>query len=81
MIVNRWYKDCVTEEQKKERTNQLMLSKHLFDILKEILQEDYDSAVKEMQDKQNYFMPAWAEYQASRLGKQEALKKVISILP
>lgn len=81
MIVNRWYRDCITEEQKAERKSQLMLCKHLFDVLGEILQEEYDSAVKEMQDKDNYFMPAWSEYQASRLGKQEAYKKVMSILP
>ena len=81
MIVERWYRDCPTQELRDERTRQLQLSKHLFDVLNEILQEEYDSAIAEMQDKKNFFMPAWAEYQASRIGKQESLKKVMSILP
>lgn len=81
MIVERWFRDCPDKAAREERLRQLALSKHLFDVLGEMLQEDYENAVNEMHDKQNFFMPAWSEYQASRLGKQEAIKKILKYLP
>lgn len=48
--------------------------------LREVLRRDYEESIKEMGKKDNYFMPAWSEYQASRLGEQEALLSVINLL-
>ena len=55
-------------------------AREVLDILRDILQEDVDALEKEIESKDTYFMPAWSEYQADRIGSKRVLRKVINLI-
>lgn len=77
---SRWVKHCRTIEEKKEFEDYLFGSKHLLDVLRNLLEEDLRANEKEMRKRDNYSLPAWSEAQADHLGSQRTLEKVIKLL-
>jgi len=79
-ISNRWFKGLTTED--KEKLHQrLVANRDLFDILSRILNEKVEAIHKERLTKDNYFMPAWAEYQAQLNGSERAIKEIETLFP
>ena len=77
----KWFKQYKSKEE-KERFKQLALSqREVFDVLRSILEDELKESYKSSYNKDHYFMPAWAEYQADKKGEQRTLQKVIDLLP
>lgn len=55
-------------------------SQDVLKLIQEVLEIEKQAVIKESRKKDNYFMPAWSEYQASRLGSQETYDKIIQLL-
>jgi hypothetical protein len=81
MASHRWTKHLKEKDQKDDFLKRLSYAKEFMDVLKNILQEDLDALEKEMESKDNYFMPAWSEYQADKIGSRRTLKKIINLIP
>lgn len=75
----KWTKG-LDKEQQEEMKIALKEARLVIERLKVILQEELDVSVVDMAKKDNFFMPAWPEYQASKLGEQRALRKVIELI-
>lgn len=67
-------------ERKKEMKEAFLASLTIRQRLCEVLKEELEESVKAMSRSTAFESPAWAEYQAFRLGEQEALRKMISLL-
>lgn len=77
----KWFKR-VKDKSDKERFRKLCLSQiEVFQVLREILEEELEASQKDACKKEHYFMPAWSEYQADKKGEQRILRKVIDLLP
>ena len=77
----KWFKH-LKSKQEKERFKQLALSqREVFDVLRDILEEELRASQKDSYNRDHYFMPAWSEYQADKKGEQRTLQKVIDLLP
>lgn len=81
MSSSRWTKHLDGKDAKVEYEERLLRMGDVWDVLKNILQEDLNALEKDSMNKEHYFMPAWSEYQADRNGSKRALKKIIELLP
>lgn len=45
-----------------------------------VLEKELEASYTEMSKKDNYFMPAWSEYQASKIAEQKTLRSLINTL-
>lgn len=67
-------------DRKKEIKEAFVASATIRERMRQVLQDDLDSMLRDMARENNFSMPAWSEYQAYRLGETEALRKLISLL-
>ena len=81
MASSRWTKHLKDKATKAEYEERLSRMSDVWDVLKNILQEDLNALDKDSMNKDHYFMPAWSEYQADRNGSKRTLKKIIELLP
>jgi hypothetical protein len=81
MISVRWTKHLKSQEQKQKFEERLALAKDIWNVLRNIIQEDLDAIERDGLNKEHYFMPAWSEYQADRNGSKRALSKLLAIIP
>lgn len=52
----------------------------VFDKLRGLHQKELENNLRSGRKKEHYFLPAWSEYQADRLGTQRTLQEVIDLL-
>lgn len=76
---NRWFKG-MSEDDKKEFKADLYAAYTVLNRLAEILEDDLDKSHEEATKKDNYFMPAWGEYQADKLGEQRCIRKILNLI-
>jgi len=81
MASSRWTKHIKDKTAKVEYEERLQHMSDVWDVLKNILQEDLNALDNDSMNKKHYFMPAWSEYQADRVGSKRTLKKIIELLP
>lgn len=67
-------------KQAKELKAQIADARPVLQRLVKLLEDELEQSRKEMANKDNFFMPAWSEYQAHRLGEQEAIKMLIEFI-
>lgn len=77
----RWTKHLKTKGAKEDFEQRIKGAQEFFDIMKALIEEDLNALEKEIESKDNYFMPAWAEYQADRIGSKRTLKKILNLIP
>lgn len=81
MLSVRWTKHLSNKADKEAYTERLLRMEDVWSVLKDILQEDLNALEKDSMNKDHYFMPAWAEYQADRNGSKRAIRKILELLP
>lgn len=81
MLSSRWTKHLKDKESKQKFEERLLLAQDIWDVLKNIIEEDLNAVDKDIMNKDNYFMPAWSEFQADRIGSKRALQKVLNLIP
>lgn len=67
-------------QRKKEIKEAFISAATIRERLREVIGDDLEDSVKAMAKEAKFDKPAWAEYQAYRLGEQEALRKMIALL-
>lgn len=77
-VSTRWLKDDVDSESFKQ---ELLASQRVLRRLREMLQDDIDSSVKDMRNKKGYANTSWPYIQADCIAEQRAFQKVIDLLP
>jgi len=80
-LSSRWLKHLPDAATKAEYQNRLHHMHDVWNVLKDILQEDLDALERDGMKKDHYYMPAWSEYQADRNGSKRTLRKIIELLP
>lgn len=55
-------------------------SRTVIEQLVATLEAELEESIRETSKKDKFYMPAWSEYVAHRLGEQEALRTVINLL-
>ena len=75
----RWTKN-LKKGDKEKFEEYLKHCRSAFEKLSEILEEDLQASIKDGQNKDHYFMPAWSEYQADRIGTQRTLQNIIDLI-
>ena len=78
---NRWLTRFKKIEDKDKFKERLKSARYVFEILKEILEEDIESSTKVMRKEVNYETPNWELRMADKLSEQRTLQKVIDLLP
>lgn len=76
----RWFKNSLTSDQKKELEDALKHSKLVLDRLVEILEEDIETSYRKSRDEGNFLKPAWSEHQAYLLGEQKNIMALLTLL-
>ena len=77
----KWFKKFKTQKEKDEFRERALANREVFELLRDILQEELDASMREQRKKEHYLMPAWSEFQADMNGEQRALRRVIDLLP
>ena len=80
-LPTKWTNGITKKEDKDDLRKRIESSKDVLDRLKVMLEIELESSVKEASSEENFSMPSWSEYQASKLGEQRALRAVIDLLP
>jgi len=75
----KWFKG-LSKQQEQELRGDLVLARPSFARLRVLLENELEASISEMGNKDNFFMPAWSEYQANKLGEQKALRKLINLI-
>jgi hypothetical protein len=75
----RWYKNHDVEEKQKFLLK-LEGSLDVLERLKAILEEMYQSSLKETETEGAYQVEHWPYFQAHHLGKRETLREIISLV-
>ena len=70
----------LNELEAQELRQQIKESYYVLVRLEKLLEADISKSVQEMRKKDNYLMPAWSQYQASRLGEQAALARIVELV-
>jgi len=75
----RWVKG-LPEKDKGVMKARIMESHDVLAQLTVLLNEDLTKSYADMAATSSYERPAWAEYQASKLGEQKYIRKIIELL-
>lgn len=78
---SRWTSHLKSQKDKTEFRNLIVAAHRIFERAQQILEQDLDASLKKSSSEEAFDKPAWAEYQASMLGEQRALRKIIGLLP
>jgi hypothetical protein len=78
-IASEWFTKCGSEEEKEELRQYLYNSQRVFDHLKQMLQRRYDQewGAKVI----DYDSASWANKQAHKNGRIDALEEIYKLLP
>lgn len=75
----RWFKGLSQQDKSKLRAD-IMQAEPALARLAEMLQADLNDSLKDMAKSEHYLKPAWAQYQASKLGEQKTLRTIIELI-
>ena len=75
----RWFKG-IPEKDKGVMKARIMESHDVLTQLTILLNEDLYKSYADMAATSSYERPAWSEYQASKLGEQKYIRKMIDLL-
>lgn len=76
----RWTKHIKDPKQKEIFVSQLRGAKPVLDVLKQILQEDYEASLKKAQAEDAYKLPSWALFQADKIAEQRTFNNLMSLI-
>lgn len=75
-----WFKDCKTEEEKKERKELVKTAKPTLKVLKNILEKRIEAEMLYGVKKERYDSPVWSHVQADVNGSVRTLQSILSLL-
>lgn len=75
-----WIAHCRTQEEKEDFKNRLLHNRDIFDILKNILMDKYELAVKDRRSVKSYLTQNWSEFQADRNATERTLLEIIELI-
>ena len=76
----RWTSHLKKKEDKDEFKKHLLTHPLTLNRLTELLQQDLETVLRDSSDEHSFTYPAWAEYQAYKMGEAARLKKIISLI-
>jgi hypothetical protein len=77
---SRLTKHLKTKEQREEFEKRILGCQDVLEVISNLLEGDLRKIDKDSLNKEHYFMPSWAEYQADRNGSKRQLKKILTLL-
>lgn len=75
----RWLSSLPKQDKNVMRAR-VMESHDVLKRLSELLRDDLESSYTQMAKEDKYQRPAWAEYQAHKLGEQACLRKLLDLI-
>lgn len=75
----KWFAGLEKDDAKRMKAL-VAEARPVLERLATILEAELENSLEESSKKDNYFMPAWSEYQASRLGTQSTLRRIIKLI-
>jgi hypothetical protein len=78
-IAVEWLAGCKSDEERQKKIENLQNNSLLFDQLKKMIQQRYDSAIST--NDTDYDNVSWSHKQAHRNGKLEVLEDIYKLLP